>query len=138
MSRINVAQVIDRSRLHSLQILVLVLCGLCMIMDGFDVQAMGYVAPALIKEWQISKTALGPIFGAGLFGIMLGSLGLSIVADRIGRRPVRFHMRIGFSAPSSTKSASGLWVIVPPDASLEYVNVLLLPMTRSRGTPYIS
>src|SRR5206468_2657312 len=88
MSRINVAHVIDRSRLHSLQILVLVLCGLCMIMDGFDVQAMGYVAPALIKEWQISKTALGPIFGAGLFGIMLGSLGLSIVADRIGRRPV--------------------------------------------------
>jgi MFS transporter, AAHS family, 4-hydroxybenzoate transporter len=88
MTHVNVAHVIDQSRLHSLQILVLVLCGLCMIMDGFDVQAMGYVAPAIIKEWQIAKPALGPVFGAGLFGIMVGSLGLSIVADKIGRRPV--------------------------------------------------
>jgi AAHS family 4-hydroxybenzoate transporter-like MFS transporter len=88
MNRINVADVIDRSGLRPLQVLVLLLCGLCMIMDGFDVQAMGYVAPALIKGWQIDKAALGPIFGAGLFGIMVGSLGLSIVADKIGRRPV--------------------------------------------------
>jgi AAHS family 4-hydroxybenzoate transporter-like MFS transporter len=88
MAYVNVAQLIDRSRLHSAQVLVLVLCGLCMVMDGFDVQAMGYVAPAIINEWHVAKPALGPIFGAGLFGIMLGSLGLSIVADKIGRRPV--------------------------------------------------
>jgi MFS transporter, AAHS family, 4-hydroxybenzoate transporter len=88
MNRINVTDVIDRSGLRPLQVLVLLLCGLCMIMDGFDVQAMGYVAPALIKGWQIDKAAVGPIFGAGLFGIMVGSLGLSIVADKIGRRPV--------------------------------------------------
>jgi AAHS family 4-hydroxybenzoate transporter-like MFS transporter len=88
MAYVNVAQLIDCSRLHSAQVLVLVLCGLCMVMDGFDVQAMGYVAPAIINEWHVAKPALGPIFGAGLFGIMLGSLGLSIVADKIGRRPV--------------------------------------------------
>ena len=41
MAYVNVAQLIDRSRLHSAQVLVLVLCGLCMVMDGFDVQAMG-------------------------------------------------------------------------------------------------
>ena len=58
MNNIDVADVIDRSRLHPLQILVVTLCGICMIMDGFDVQAMGYVAPALIKEWQIQPTAL--------------------------------------------------------------------------------
>lgn len=88
MPQVNVAQLIDQSRLKPLQILVLVLCGFCMIIDGLDVQAMGYVAPALIKEWNVAKPALGPIFGAGLFGIMIGSLGLSIVADKIGRRPV--------------------------------------------------
>jgi AAHS family 4-hydroxybenzoate transporter-like MFS transporter len=90
MSRgsINVVDVVDRNRLTPSQLIVFLLCGLCMIMDGFDVQAMGYVAPALIRDWQISKAALGPVFGAGLFGIMVGSLVLGIVADKVGRRPV--------------------------------------------------
>jgi len=88
MLRINVVELVDRSKLHSIQILVLVLCGLCMTMDGFDVQAMSYVAPALLKEWNVAKPALGPVFSAGLFGVMLGSLIFSIIADKIGRRPV--------------------------------------------------
>jgi MFS transporter, AAHS family, 4-hydroxybenzoate transporter len=88
MSRVNVVELVDRSKLHPIQILVLVLCGLCMVMDGFDVQAMSYVAPALLKEWNVAKPALGPVFSAGLVGVMLGSLIFSIVADRIGRRPV--------------------------------------------------
>ena len=88
MSRVNVVELVDRSRLSPVQILVLVLCGLCMVMDGFDVQAMAYVAPALLKEWSVAKPALGPVFSAGLVGVMLGSLIFSIVADRIGRRPV--------------------------------------------------
>lgn len=88
IARINVSDVVDQSRLRAFQILVLALCALCMIMDGFDVQAMGYVAPAVIKEWQISKASLGPVFGAGLFGMLIGSLALGVVADRLGRRPV--------------------------------------------------
>lgn len=88
MSRVNVVELVDRSKLHPSQILVLVLCGLCMVMDGFDVQAMSYVAPALLKEWNVAKPELGPVFSAGLIGVMLGSLIFSIVADTIGRRPV--------------------------------------------------
>jgi AAHS family 4-hydroxybenzoate transporter-like MFS transporter len=64
------------------------MCGLCLIMDGFDVQAMGYVAPALLAEWGIPRAALGPVFGAALSGMLVGSLVLSMVADRLGRRPV--------------------------------------------------
>jgi hypothetical protein len=57
-------------------------------MDGFDVQAMGYVAPAIVQDWQIDKAQLGPVFGAGLLGVLIGSLLFSMAADRIGRRPV--------------------------------------------------
>lgn len=113
MAYVNVAQLIDRSRLHSAQVLVLVLCGLCMVMDGFDVQAMGYVAPAIINEWHVAKPALGPIFGAGLFGIMLGFLGLSIVADKIGRRPVLIgamtFLAISMIAAAQATTLDYLW-----------------------------
>jgi MFS transporter, AAHS family, 4-hydroxybenzoate transporter len=88
VSRVDVADLVDRSKLHPIQIVILVLCWLCMVMDGFDVQAMAYVAPALLKEWKVAKPALGPVFSAGLFGVMVGSLVFSVVADRIGRRPV--------------------------------------------------
>src|SRR6266849_1953691 len=79
------------------QIGMLALCSLCLIVDGFDVQAMGYVAPALLQDWHISKADLGPVFGAGLFGVLLGSLLFSMVADKIGRRPVLIRATVFFS-----------------------------------------
>jgi AAHS family 4-hydroxybenzoate transporter-like MFS transporter len=64
------------------------LAGLAVLMDGFDVQAMAFVAPAIVREWGINSAMLGPVFGAGLFGMLVGSLTLSVLADRVGRRPV--------------------------------------------------
>jgi AAHS family 4-hydroxybenzoate transporter-like MFS transporter len=64
------------------------LCALCMVIDGFDVQAMAYAAPALIKAWGANRSVLGPVFGAGLLGMFVGSLVLAGFADKIGRRPM--------------------------------------------------
>jgi len=61
---------------------------LCLIMDGFDVQALGYVAPAIIREWKIPNSLMGPVFSAALLGVLGGSFLFSMLADRIGRRPV--------------------------------------------------
>lgn len=85
---VNVSQTIDRSTLGSFQRGIIALCAVCVIMDGFNTQAMGYVAPTLIREWGITNRALGPVFSAALIGILIGSLGTSMLADRIGRRPV--------------------------------------------------
>lgn len=87
-SKINVVELIDESPIGKFQRWIFILCGMCMVLDGFDVQAIGYVAPALLQEWHIDKGALGPVFGAGLFGLLIGSLVFSVVADKLGRRPV--------------------------------------------------
>jgi MFS transporter, AAHS family, 4-hydroxybenzoate transporter len=85
---IDVERALGEAHRPGFQWMLLVLCGLCLVIDGFDAQAMGYVAPAVIADWHVSKAALGPVFSASLFGMLLGALGLSVLADRIGRRPV--------------------------------------------------
>jgi AAHS family 4-hydroxybenzoate transporter-like MFS transporter len=98
MNTIDVGEVLDNSRLSRLQLLVLVMCGLCMIIDGFDVQAMGYVAPTVIQQWGINKSDLGPVFGAGLIGMALGAPLAGILADRFGRRLILIIALVGLSA----------------------------------------
>src|ERR1700685_264296 len=85
---VNVSEIIDNSKVGKFQLGVFILCGLCLIMDGFDVQAIGYVAPALSQEWKISGAVLGSVLSAALVGVLFGSIFLSMVADKIGRRPV--------------------------------------------------
>ena len=106
-AQVNISEVIDNSRLGPFQVGICVLCGLCLIMDGFDVQAMGYVAPAIIREWKIPNAELGPVFGAGLLGVLIGSLLFSILADKIGRRPVLIGVTLFFSAMTFVTARAG-------------------------------
>src|SRR6266516_2603129 len=85
---VDIADLINMRPLSSFQKGIMVLIGGVVVMDGFDVQAIGFVAPALTQDWRIDPTALGPIFGAGLLGMLVGAMLLSILADRFGRRPV--------------------------------------------------
>jgi len=87
-ARINIAELIDNTNISRSQFVVFILCTACLMMDGFDVQALSYVAPALVQDFKIAGSALGPVFAATNFGVLIGSLGLSVLADKIGRRPV--------------------------------------------------
>ena len=96
-SQIDIAAVIDRSKVGPLQITMFALCAACLIMDGFDVQAVGYVAPSLIREWGISGGTVGNMLAAGNTGVLLGSLLFTMLADKIGRRPVLIVATLYFS-----------------------------------------
>ena len=76
----------DSRPISRVQVLVAVLCGLVVLLDGLDTQVVGYLAPALAKEWHLSRAALGPVLSAGLAGLMAGLLVLAPIADRIGRK----------------------------------------------------
>jgi MFS transporter, AAHS family, 4-hydroxybenzoate transporter len=85
---IDVADFIDRQPVGRYQIGLLLICATVLFVDGFDTQAIGYVAPAVAQDWKLARGALGPVFGAGLFGLMIGALVLGPIADRIGRRRI--------------------------------------------------
>jgi AAHS family 4-hydroxybenzoate transporter-like MFS transporter len=85
---VEVSQVLEKNKIGGFQVGIFILCGLCLIMDGFDVQALGYLAPAIIKDWHLAPAQMGVVLSAALFGILVGSIVFSTIADRIGRRPV--------------------------------------------------
>lgn len=94
---LNVSELLENSRVGPLQIRVFVLCMACLVMDGFDVQAMGYAAPAVLADWGVPGPSLGPVFAAANFGVLLGALVFSMLADKIGRRPVLVWSTFFFS-----------------------------------------
>ena len=99
-AKVNITSVIDNSRLGLFQWGTFFLCGLCLIMDGFDLQAIGFVGPVLRREWHIASDTMGTLFSSALVGVLFGSLLFSMLADRIGRRPVLIGVTLYFSALS--------------------------------------
>jgi MFS transporter, AAHS family, 4-hydroxybenzoate transporter len=93
---VDVVEFIDKQPVGRFQLKLLLVCAAVLFLDGFDTQAIGYVAPALAKEWGLSKAALGPVFSAGLFGLMIGSLVFSPLADRVGRRKIIIFSTLAF------------------------------------------
>lgn len=82
----DVPSFINSRRTGMTQYAIVLLCGLVMFLDGFDTQAISYMAPSIAKEWGLSKEVLGPIFSSALTGLMVGYLLLSPLSDRFGHR----------------------------------------------------
>jgi AAHS family 4-hydroxybenzoate transporter-like MFS transporter len=62
------------------------LCALVTLLDGFDAQAVGALAPTLARHFAVPVSALGPMFGAAMFGLGIGAVAMGPIADRWGRK----------------------------------------------------
>src|SRR6267378_2788753 len=82
----DVSAFINSRHVGAMQYGITILCGLMMFVDGFDTQAISYMAPLIAKEWGLSREVLGPIFSSALTGLMLGYLVMSPLSDRFGHR----------------------------------------------------
>src|SRR6201994_368994 len=83
---IDVSALIEQRPVTGFQWRTLLVCLAVLFMDGYDTQAIGYVAPALVQAWHLDKAALAPVFALGLVGMMLGGLFFGPLADRFGRK----------------------------------------------------
>jgi AAHS family 4-hydroxybenzoate transporter-like MFS transporter len=85
---ISAREVVDRAPIGRFHISLVVLATFVIMLDGYDAVSIGFAAPDLAKALNVPVASFGPIFGSGLLGLLLGSLILSPMADRYGRRAV--------------------------------------------------
>ena len=96
-TQVNIPELLANSPIGPLQRRVFLLCLLTLIIDGFDVQAMGFLVPAISSAWGIEPAQFRTVLPAANFGVLIGSLAISPLADRIGRRPVLVWSTLWFA-----------------------------------------
>ena len=57
-----------------------------LVLDGFDTQSIGFLAPAMAESLQVPVKTFGPVFAAALLGLMISSMTAGPIADRLGRK----------------------------------------------------
>jgi MFS transporter, AAHS family, 4-hydroxybenzoate transporter len=81
----KITQVLDQG-FSFYQCLVIFLCFLIALLDGFDTQAVAFTGPAIIEAFDLEAKALAPVLTAGIIGMTIGAMGMGILGDRWGRR----------------------------------------------------
>ncbi|MCC4254495.1 MFS transporter [Sphingobium naphthae] len=94
----SIATLIDDRPMRPSQWMTVLMCGLVMFLDGFDTQAISYMAPHIAEEWDLPRAMLGPIFSAALVGLMVGYLFFSPLSDRFGHKRMVVWSTAAFAA----------------------------------------
>ena len=83
---LDVGRLIDDSGRNRISITVILLCGLIMIMDGFDYRIITVAAPLIISDWDVSDGVFSYVFSAAFVGYFFGAIIFGWLSDRIGRK----------------------------------------------------
>ena len=82
----RITEHIASSRMSGLQIRTVIIAIGLVVLDGYDVALASFAAPYIEQDFGVSKTALGLVLSGALIGMLVGSIVVAPLADRIGRR----------------------------------------------------
>jgi MFS transporter, putative metabolite:H+ symporter len=69
--------------------------------DGFDLVLMGVALPGITAAFHITPPEAGFLASSGFFGMFVGAIGISMLADRIGRKRALILSVLGYSLLSA-------------------------------------
>ncbi|MFB7559015.1 MFS transporter [Streptomyces brevispora] len=107
---------IAREKMSGLQIRAVIVAIGLVVLDGYDVSLTSFAAPYIEKGFGVSKAQLGLVMSGALIGMLVGSIVVAPLADRIGRRKLgvisTVTIAIGmFIGPFATPE-TGTWPLV--------------------------
>jgi MFS transporter, AAHS family, 4-hydroxybenzoate transporter len=82
----TISEIIDQRPMGGYQIWTMALCGMVIVLDGFDTQSIGFLAPSMAESLHIPIKNFSPIFVSALIGLMVSSMLSGPIADRWGRK----------------------------------------------------
>lgn len=77
---------VDEQKIGPFNIKLLLWSWLAMFADGYDISALSFAAPELVRQWGVQQSEFGVVFSASLFGVLFGAPLLGYVGDKYGRR----------------------------------------------------
>ncbi|MGI5132364.1 MFS transporter [Pseudonocardia sp. CA-107938] len=69
-------------------LLVVALCFLTIVFDGYDLIVYGSIVPSLLGDWGLTPAQAGAIGSYALVGMLIGALGAGVLTDALGRRRI--------------------------------------------------
>jgi AAHS family 4-hydroxybenzoate transporter-like MFS transporter len=113
-SVIDVGQIIDESKLNPVSVRVILLCGLIMLMDGYDYAIITVAARPIMQEWNIGPSQFGWALSAAFLGYLLGAPLFGMISDRIGRKKTLIFGACVFSIGTLLVYFShSIWSLIP-------------------------
>jgi len=82
----TVSDVIDERSMSRFQVWTVALCGLVLVLDGFDGQTINFLTPSIAETTHIPTPKFGLILSASLIGLMIAAMTTGPIADRWGRK----------------------------------------------------
>jgi MFS transporter, AAHS family, 4-hydroxybenzoate transporter len=83
---VQVSHFLDEYGLGAFQIKLLIWSVLIAFIDGYDIGAIAFAAPSLIRDWHVAPKELGIVLSASNFGVLFGSQIFGWIGDRYGRK----------------------------------------------------
>lgn len=77
---------LDRLPMSTSQWIIVTICLLLYIVDGYDFMIMAYVASSVSVELALNGTQIGTLISACIIGMTVGSIFMAPLGDKIGRR----------------------------------------------------
>ncbi|WP_223622873.1 MFS transporter [Microbacterium sp. EST19A] len=98
--------------------LVISICLLIVLIEGYDLLLMAFSASSVAAEWSLNGAQIGILLSSVGVGLVLGSAFLAPLADRIGRRPMTL---IGLGIIIASMAISAATISMPQLAVARFV-----------------